>query len=750
MRTGLSTTQHQFRVRARAGETFADLAPPEAVVVADEHGYALRERHDDRPPAVCAYLLGVARRALDEARSRVRDRTQFGSPLARYQAVAFPLAEHHIRIAGLRLRVLEAATADDGDDELVRLVREEVFEAVEHAVHVHGASGLVRDSTISRCHRAVLSAWQESRPIAKGLVVQRVPDEWSGTVSDVDDSTITDLFAETVARFPERTAVVTDRTVLTYRELDARALRVARALHAEGVARGSVVGIHLLRGPELAAAVLGVLRAGCAYLPLDPEYPAERVRFMIEDSGTPLILTAGWLAEWLPPTTARILCVDRDLPDTGATPLPRAGTGDDPAYLIYTSGSTGTPKGVLVAHRGVVNRLRWDRDRFPLGPEDAVLQHHSLSFDVAVWELFAPLVSGARLVPARPGGAADPDYLTSAVHEHRITALTFVPSLLDVLLDAEPGLAAPSLRYLFSGGEPLSPALCRRVFAEVPGVRLFNFYGPSEATVDVTSWEVTPANVAEGVPIGRPLDNVRAYVLDDFGRPVPVGFTGELYVGGVGVAMGYHNRPALTRSRFLPDPFQDRPGARMYRTGDLVRYRADGALEFVGRVDEQVKVRGFRVEPGEVESALERNGAVRRAVVVAHDPRLPAHVTGNGRTPDVAELRSHLLELLPGHMVPTAIRVVRELPLTPNGKVDRAALRAPAPDPGAPEPADAVTGLMREVLGVADVGPEDDFFSLGGTSLQAARFVTRVRKRLGLDLDLARFLEEPTCRAVLR
>jgi acyl-coenzyme A synthetase/AMP-(fatty) acid ligase len=300
---------------------------------------------------------------------------------------------------------------------------------------------------------------------------------------------------------------------------------------------------------------------------------------------------------------------------------------------------------------------------------------------------------------------------------------------------------------VFSGGEALSPALCRRLFDRVSTVELHNFYGPSEASIDATWWHCTPDNVDDGVPIGRPLTNVRTYILDDDGVPVPVGFTGELYVGGVGVARGYHRRAALTEASFLPDPFV--PGGRMYRTGDLARYRSDGAIEFLGRVDQQVKIRGFRVEPGEVESTLESHPAVRQALVLAEGDRLEAYVsTFQDTTP--AELTAYLGDRLPSYLVPSVVTVVDAFPLMPNGKVDRDALRAATPAPASGGAVDDVAALMSQVLGVPEVGVDDDFFALGGTSLQAARFVTRARADLGLDLDLGGFVAAPTCAAVNR
>ncbi len=424
--------------------------------------------------------------------------------------------------------------------------------------------------------------------------------------------------------------------------------------------------------------------------------------------------------------------------------------------MIYTSGSTGTPKGVEIEHRGLVNRLHWDRESFPLGPADAVLAHTSLSFDIATLEIFGALIGGARLVLAPQGAERDTASLARVIAAEGVTTLMLVPSLLDVLLEERPGLKeATGLRYVFSGGEALTPELCRRVFDTVPKAELHNFYGPSEGSIDVTSWHCTPGTVGDGVPIGWPLANVRAYIVDDTGMPVPAGAAGELLVGGVGVARGYRFRDKLTRERFRPDPFSAEPGARLYLTGDLARYRPDGAIEFLGRADEQVKVRGFRIEPAEIESALEQLPQVRQAVVKAVDgARLDAYVTcfdGHG-APAADELVAALRERLPEHMVPTTVQVLPSFPRMPNGKIDRAALTpAQAPAGGAGDgTVGQLTRLMADVLNHPGVGPDDDFFALGGTSLQAARLVARLKSRLAADIDLGQFIEDPTCAGLAR
>jgi amino acid adenylation domain-containing protein len=436
---------------------------------------------------------------------------------------------------------------------------------------------------------------------------------------------------------------------------------------------------------------------------------------------------------------------------------------DNLAYVMYTSGSTGAPKGVEVEHRSVVNRLPWDHRRFGLGPGDAILMHTSLSFDISVWEIFGALTTGARLVLLGAGEENDPAQITRVLRDEQITVLAVVPSLLDLLLDEEPGLsAATALRYLFSGGEALHPALCRRVFAATTA-QLHNFYGPTEATIDVTSGHCTSDDLGLGVPIGRPLDNVRTYVLQD-GEPVPIGLPGELHVAGAGLARGYRGRPDLTAQRFVPDTISGR-GGRLYRTGDLVRYRCDGALEFLGRLDDQVKIRGFRIEPGEVEHALEECPEVRHAVVcVAHrdgrPERLEAFVVLRDSV-DAGHLRDKLADRLPAHLIPAGIHPVKEFPLAPTGKADHAALLNRLPSPNASGtrhcPQEELTSVehqvadfMATVLGVTAIGLDDDFFDHGGDSLQAARMVSRMRRDLNHDIDLNAFLQRPTVRGLVR
>ncbi|MEU5263750.1 amino acid adenylation domain-containing protein [Amycolatopsis sp. NPDC021455] len=557
-------------------------------------------------------------------------------------------------------------------------------------------------------------------------VDRRSLEGWTATEAPVSAETLPELFARQVARTPDATAVVFEGGSLTYAEFDARVDRLARALSGHGVRPGDVVAVQLPRSPDLVVAVHAVHRAGAAYLPVDPGYPADRLAFLLEDARPSLVLTDAAL--------------------TGDGPLP-AITPAHPAYVIYTSGSTGRPKGVLMSHAGIVNHLAWMQGDYPVGPGDRVLQKTPSGFDVSVWELFWPLLTGAALVVARPDGHRDPAYLRELIRTEEVTMAHFVPAMLEAFL-AEPGDVS-SLRQVFCGGEALTPALAERCAAALPA-RLANFYGPTEFAVEASHHPVTPGE--HTVPIGRPVWNTRAYVLDGRLAPVPPGVPGELWLAGIQLADGYLHRPGLTAERFVPDPAGG-PGARMYRTGDLVRWTHGGKLEYLGRTDDQVKLRGQRLELGEVSGAASRHPAVTQAVAVVRedvpgDRRLVVYCTGDTGPADV---RSHLAAVLPEYMVPAAVVVLPSFPLTPNGKIDRRAL--PVPDVEstldtyrAPrDPAEEILcGLYAELLGVGRVGIDDGFFDLGGHSLLATRLISRVRTALGAELGIRDLFQHPT------
>ncbi|MDQ7802937.1 amino acid adenylation domain-containing protein [Amycolatopsis sp. A133] len=565
----------------------------------------------------------------------------------------------------------------------------------------------------------------------RDLVVHR----WNDTAGEIPPGTLHGLVEAQVARTPDAPALTFRGESLSYRELDERANRLAHRLRELGVAPGTLVGVFAQRSFDLVVALLGVLKAGGAYVPLDPEYPADRLAFMLEDAAAPVVLTQAALRETLPPGEATVVVLD-DLTGPG-TPVEPPATADDPAYVIYTSGSTGRPKGVPNGHRGIVNRLDWMQRAYGLDGSDAVLQKTPASFDVSVWEFFWPLITGARLVLAEPGGHKDAAYLRELLVDEGITTAHFVPSMLTLFL-AEAGLeAVTALRRVVCSGEELPLDTAREFVRRLPHCELHNLYGPTEAAIDVTAWHCTPEALAEvaSVPIGAPIRNTRIHVLDRRGNPCPAGVPGELHIAGVGLALGYHNRPELTAERFVPDPFH---GGRMYRTGDLAHWRPDGTLGFLGRLDHQVKLRGLRIELGEIETALREQDGVRDAAVLVRedtpgDKRLVGYVVGDA---DPGVLRTALKRSLPDYMVPPSFVTLDELPLTPNGKLDRKALPAPVAARDATtalvEPSTPLEVLLadiwRDVLKVDELGVDDDFFDLGGHSMLATQVVARIAK----------------------
>ncbi|QMU70593.1 amino acid adenylation domain-containing protein [Streptacidiphilus sp. P02-A3a] len=561
---------------------------------------------------------------------------------------------------------------------------------------------------------------------------------WNDTTVEVPTGTLPELFEARVRRTPDAVAVVFEGAEVTYAELNARANRLARLLVERGVRPESVVPVLMERSVELVVALLGVLKSGGAYLPVDPDYPAERIDYVLAEAGSPIVVTAALIDEASDQDAA-------DLGDRGLLP-------DHPAYVIFTSGSTGRPKGVVIPHTGIVNRLACMQHVYGLTGSDRMLQKTPFGFDVSVWEFFLPLLAGATLVVARPGGHREPEYLAELIRRERVTHTHFVPSMLRMFLAQPETAAGTSLRAVMCGGEVMTPELRGEVARVLPGVPLYNLYGPTEATVETTEWACGGADTDGSVPIGRPVWNTSVYVLDAALRPVPPGVEGELYVAGVQLARGYLNRPGLTAERFVADPFGD-AGERLYRSGDLARWRADGALEYVGRTDDQVKIRGNRVELGEVESALTVHPSVTYAAVVVRedvpgDTRLIGYVVPAGEFDPVA-VRAQLTATLPAYMVPAAFVVLDELPLMVNGKLDRRALPAPGFTAGSPYRAPAtlreevLCEVFAQVLGVPRVGVDDDFFELGGHSLLAVSLVERLRVR-GVQVSIRTLFTSPT------
>src|SRR6266566_4653535 len=586
--------------------------------------------------------------------------------------------------------------------------------------------------------------------------------EWNNTAIDYPlNLCLHKLFEAQVERTPDAVAMIFEDTHLTYRELNARANQVAHYLRRAGVGPDVLVGVYMERSLELVIALLSIIKAGGAYIPLDPTYPQERLSFMLEDAQVRVLLTQERWITTLPAHCTRVLCLDsgwKDVAHEGRTNLSNVVTPDNLAYVIYTSGSTGKPKGAMNTHRGICNRLLWMQDAYQLTEADRVLQKTPFTFDVSVWEFFWPLITGAQLVVARPEGHKDSAYLLSIIMKQNITTLHFVPSMFQVFLE-EPGLEeCHSLRQVICSGEALPFELQERYFARHNGT-LHNLYGPTEAAVDVTFWNCKRSSGRKIVPIGYPIANIHIYLLDRYGHPVPIGVPGELHIGGVGVARGYLNRSELTNERFIPNPFSSRPGERLYKTGDLARYLPDGSIEYLGRIDHQVKMRGFRIELGEIEEILRQHPAVRETVIVVRedipgDKRLVAYIVPHMKQSiSIGDLHTHLTTYLPAYMIPSAYVVLEGLPLTHSGKVNRRAL--PLPDQTRPElqetfvaprtpMEEAVAAIWSQVLKIEGIGIYDNFFKLGGHSLLATQVLSHLRATLQVDVSLRNFFEAPT------
>jgi len=582
---------------------------------------------------------------------------------------------------------------------------------------------------------------------------------WGGVgTAPVADGLLHAPFEAAARRYADRTAVCDDETSLTYAQLDVRADRLAGFLRRRGAGPGTVVGVAVPRSVPMVVALLGVLKAGAAYLPLDTGYPIERLRYLVADSGARFVLTDTATAARFSGLPARLVALDAYATEIDRQPATRVESGVTPgdlAYVIYTSGSTGRPKGAGNEHRGVANRIAWMQREYGLPPGEGVLQKTPLGFDVSGWELYWPLANGGRLVLARPDGHRDPDYLVDAVLRGEVATVHFVPSMLHAFLGAEKVRSCDGvLRRIMCSGEELTRDLAHRCLRTLPGVELHNLYGPTEAAIEVTFTRVVEDPTGRRVPIGRPIAGATVSVLDPTGALAPPGAPGELYLGGIPVGRGYHGRPGLTAQRFRPDP--DSAGGRRYRTGDLVRWRTDGALEFLGRLDGQVKIRGQRIETSEVEAVLAEHPEVAAAAVVAVDGAyLVGYVLPAG-DPVRADLRAYLRSRLPEAMVPAYVVPLKELPLSDNGKLDRSRLPAPVRPtrPGGHQPPSGATEEMlaliwADVLGLEQVGVEDDFYDLGGNSLRAVTVLTRAREA-GLRVPIALLLGNHTIRDLAR
>ncbi|WP_194813355.1 non-ribosomal peptide synthase/polyketide synthase [Nocardia sp. XZ_19_385] len=604
---------------------------------------------------------------------------------------------------------------------------------------------------------------------------ERVLERWNETTADVPELSLIELFQTQVDRSPDAVAVLCGDTELTYGDLDSRADQLAHFLVTLGVGPDSIVAVALPRSAELIVALLAVLKAGGGYLPIDPAYPSDRLAFVLADAAPVALVTDHATAELLPHTAIPQLHVD----DLDAAEQPVSAVDDavarrlpgtqNLAYVIYTSGSTGVPKGVAITHRNVAHLVA---QAWTAGPADRVLVHSSVAFDASTYEIWPALCGGAALVIASEQ-RSDPAEIARLAETRSVTKMFATPPLLTALVEHSeslPGNPFESLRQVNTGADTLTAALVRAVQSAFGGVWIDNLYGPTEGTVDVTAYRVPDSGSDAVVPIGGPVANMRAYVLDSWLSPVPVGVAGELYVAGAQLARGYHGKAGLTAARFVADPF-DASGGRLYRTGDVVRWNADGQLEFAGRVDDQVKIRGFRVEPAEVETVLAQHPSVSQAVVVARETdtggkQLVGYVVadrttsaesgirtnGNADTPELdgAEVRRFAAERLPDFMVPTVVLVIDSVPLTASGKVDRATL--PIPDlrsalryraPSTDEE-HRLAALFADILGLEQVGIDDNFFALGGHSLLATRLASRIRVALGAEVAIRTIFDAPT------
>ena len=584
---------------------------------------------------------------------------------------------------------------------------------------------------------------------------RRLLVEYNQTAGDDTGATLIHEFCETRAALrPEGIALTFCDGQLTYHELNSRSNQLARYLRERGVGPGVLVGICAERSPEMITAILGVLKAGGAFLPLDPAYPLDRLEYMLEDSRIQLVLTQERLVASLPAYSGEILLLDADwshINDYDGENLESLATPDDLAYVIYTSGSTGRPKGVMVPHRGVVNVAKAQTRKFALREDSRVLQFASLNFDASVFEIVMALSAGSQLHLAMQESILPGSPLIKVLRDEKINVLTIPPSSLAVL----PSTALPDLHTLIVAGEACPAELLTRW---AYGRQFFNAYGPTEASIWSTVAECAYDQTT--ITIGRPILNTQVYVLNDGLEPIPVGVPGELYIGGAGVARGYLNRPDLTAERFVPDPFSIVPGARLYRTGDLARHLGTGDIQFLGRIDHQLKLRGYRIEPGEIEASLLLHEEIQEAAVIprlglADELHLAAYyVSTSERAPDVAELRDFLRQRLPSYMIPTRFSRLDALPLNANGKLDRQALAALGEGEALPDdksvaaPRNAteeiLAGIWHEVLGVDHAGINDDFFDHGGHSLLATRFMSRVNDAFDVSLPLRDLFEWPT------
>jgi amino acid adenylation domain-containing protein len=694
------------------------------------------------------------------------ERTLSRTPLFQVMLILQNVPRQNIEFKDLVLEELEFESGIAKFDLTLEVIEQEGL----HCTLEYNAD-LFDNATIQRmiCHFETLIYGFIQHPDMRVSALQLLTEQerehilvdWNNTAADYpQDLCIHTAFEQQAARTPEAVAFLCEGQQLTYRQLNESANRLAHYLMHQGITPGSLVGIAVERSLEMVVGLLGILKAGAAYVPLASSEPKQRLAVMLEDANVGTIITHHSFGHRLPAHKARLLSLDADkaVIDAHSTMNPSIPlSSGDLAYVLYTSGSTGTPKGVEGTHRASMNRFAWMWNTYPFGPHETCCQKTALSFIDAVWEIFGPLLRGIRNVIIPEQALLDPGQFVQLLAQYEITRIVLVPSLLRMVLEQPSNLAAelPNLTLWSVSGEVLSPDLVRCFYTALPHATLLNIYGSSEVAADVTWYEVTDKETLCSVPIGRPISNTQIYILDRYLNPVPVGVRGEIHVGGVCLARGYWNRPEATAEPFIRNPFAQGTATRLYKTGDLGRFLPDGTIEYLGRVDNQVKMRGFRVELGEVESILRSHPLVREAaVVVQGEPqKLVAYVVASdGLAPHAAELRRFTQSKLPEYMVPVNYSVLESLPVLPSGKINRTGLLALELTRSESESTyvaprteieEVLATIWREVLQVHQVGIEDNFFALGGHSLRAVQVISRIRRIFDVEVSVRSLFEAP-------
>lgn len=695
------------------------------------------------------------------------------NPLVQVMFILQNAPRERFELPGLRVEIGEVNNRTAQFDLIVALRQE----GKNLSGYVHYNTDIFDAATMSRLvghfKRLLVSAVALPQAPVSALQMLTPPEwkqatvAWNNTFSaNPSGLCLHTLVERQAAAAPKAIAAINGERQLRYAELDARANQLAHRLLELGACAGTNVGICVEPGIDMVIALLAVLKTGCAYVPMDPSYPAERLAFMLEDARIAVLVTEQALRMSLPHGALPTVCVDREAHHISEYPatVPSVVVSDEHlAYVIYTSGTTGRPKGVMVRHAGIVNNLLDLNRSFKVGPADRILALSSFSFDMCVYETFGILAAGGTIIVPERSGLRDPAYWSECISEYQVTIWNSAPALLEMLVrhgSGTSGLAFPALRLAILGGDWVAVSLPDRLAQLAPSVKVVVLGGATEASIHSIVYPIERTDPTWiSIPYGRPMANQRAYLLDPALQPVPVGVIGELYLGGEGLARGYFARPGLTAEKFIPDPYSNVDGARMYRTGDLARYSDDGTIILIGRVDHQVKIRGHRIELGEIEAVLKKHPAVKQAVVttrpdVTGEKRLVAYLVLES-TVTSADWVEHASACLPSYMVPTQFVLLEQLPLSPNGKFDHRAL--PSPEPIRTAVAGPmsmleclVASLFEEVLGVESVGPDDDFFDLGGHSLRATQLMSQVRDLFQIELPLRTFLEAPDVASLSR